>query len=318
LGSRKTTGCCSASRTGATTSPALVAERGLTTSPPALDAKKEAMTTQEQEQTRAAWDTIAPGYDEFVTPTHMWVANEGLRRAELRPGMRFLDVAAGSGALSIPAARLGAQVLSVDLSPTMVGRLEARARNEGLSNLEARVMDGHALELEDNTFDVAGSQFGVMLFPDLPRGLREMARVTKPGGRVLLNVLGPPAKIEFLGFFVAALQAAVPGFTGLPSDPPPLPFQVADPEKLRQELAKAGLRAVRVETITEKLAFRSGRQMWDWVVNSNPIGAHLVADLTDEQRAVVQKGLEGMIRERAGGSGPATLTNPVHIGVGTK
>jgi ubiquinone/menaquinone biosynthesis C-methylase UbiE len=268
--------------------------------------------------TRAAWGSIAPGYDEFVTPTHMWLANEGLRRAELRPGMRFLDVAAGSGALSIPAARLGAQVLSVDLSPAMVERLEARARSEGLSSLEARVMDGHALELDDNTFDLAGSQFGVMLFPDLPRGLREMARVTKPGGRVLMNVYGPPAKIEFLGFFVAALRAAVPGFAGLPSDPPPLPFQVADPDKLRQELAGAGLRDVRVETITETLAFRSGIGLWDWVVNSNPIGAHLVADLTDEQSAVVQKALEGMIRERAGGSGPATLNNPVHIGVGTK
>ena len=66
------------------------------------------MTTQEQVQTRAAWDTIAAGYDEFVTPTHMWLAKKGLSRADLRSGMRFLDVAAGSGALSIPAARLGA------------------------------------------------------------------------------------------------------------------------------------------------------------------------------------------------------------------
>ena len=50
----------------------------------------------------------------------MWLANEGLRRAGLRAGMRFLDVAAGSGALSIPAARLGAQVLATDLSPAML------------------------------------------------------------------------------------------------------------------------------------------------------------------------------------------------------
>ena len=130
---------------------------------------EEAMTTQEQEQTRAAWDKIATGYDEFVTARKMWVGNEGLRRAGLHPGMRFLDVAAGSGALSIPAARLGARVLSTDISPVMLERLKARARKEGL-NIETRVMDGHALELEDNTFDIAGSQFGVMLFPDMPRG----------------------------------------------------------------------------------------------------------------------------------------------------
>ena len=75
------------------------------------------MITQELTQTRAAWDEIAVGYDDFVTPSHMWLASEGLRRAGLRPGMRFLDVAAGSGALSVPAARLGAQVLATDLSP---------------------------------------------------------------------------------------------------------------------------------------------------------------------------------------------------------
>jgi ubiquinone/menaquinone biosynthesis C-methylase UbiE len=277
------------------------------------------MTTQEQIQTRAAWDNIAAGYDEFVTPTHMWLANEGLRRADLRPGMRFLDVAAGSGALSIPAARLGAQVLAVDLSPNMLERLKARARKEGL-NLETRVMDGHALELEEDTFDISGSQFGVMLFPDMPRGISELARVTKPGGCVLMNVYGAPARIEFFGFFVGAIQAAVPGFTGPPMDPPPLPFQLQDPERLRQELAKAGLKDIRVETITEKLEFQSGKQLWDWLVNSNPIAGMILAELnlTKEQTAVVQQALERLVCERAGGSGPAVLTNPINIGIGTK
>jgi ubiquinone/menaquinone biosynthesis C-methylase UbiE len=273
---------------------------------------------QTLDDTRVAWDRIAPGYDEFVTPTHMWLADEGLRRVALQEGMSFLDVAAGSGALSIPAARLDAQVLSVDLSPTMVDRLERRAKSEGLSNLRALVMDGHALEFPDSTFDVVGSQFGVMLFPDLPRGLREMTRVTKPGGRVLMSVYGPPAKIEFLSFMVAAIRAAVPDFHGLPSDPPPLPFQVADPERLRQELVGAGLKEVRIETITEALTFRSGSQLWDWIVNSNPVGAELVADLTDTQRSVVQRELEGMIRDRAAGNDVAVLTNPIHIAIGKK
>ena len=139
------------------------------------------MTTLEQAQTRNAWDAIATGYDDFVTPSHMWLGNEGLRRAELRPGMRFLDVAAGSGALSIPAARLGARMLATDMSPVMLERLRRRAREEAL-DIETGVMDGHALELQDDTFDLAGSQFGVMLFPDMPRGIGEMARVVKPGG----------------------------------------------------------------------------------------------------------------------------------------
>lgn len=276
------------------------------------------MTNQEQEQTRAAWDSIAAGYDEFVTPKNLALAQDALRRADLRPGMRLLDVAAGSGALSIPAARLGAEVLATDISSVMVERLEARAREEGLSNLESRVMDGHALDVENDAFDISGSQFGVMLFPDLKRGLSELARVTKPGGRVLMIAFGPPTELEFLGFFMGAAQAVVPGFTGLPMDPPPLPFQVADPEKLRQELAEAGLTDIRVERVNYGMEFQSGKHMWNWVTNSNPIGAMLVADLTDEQRAAVRQALDGMLRKRAAGSGPAILTNPVNIGIGIK
>ena len=277
----------------------------------------EAVDTSED--VRDAWSKIAAGYDAFVTPTHMWLANEGLRRAGLGPDMRFLDVAAGSGALSIPAARLGAQVVSTDMSPVMLERLEVRARKEGL-NLETRVMDGHALDLEDGVFDMSGSQFGVMLFPDMPRGIGELARVTKPGGRVLMIVYGAPQKIEFFGFFVHAIQAVAPSFTGPPMDPPPLPFQLQDPERLRRELDQAGLKNVRVETITEKLEFQSGQHLWDWLTNSNPIVEMVLADLslTNDQRAVVQQTLDDMVRKRSGGSGPAVLTNPINIGIGTK
>src|SRR5512134_3731601 len=176
------------------------------------------MTNHEREDTRARWDSIAPGYDRTNTPTQMWLGNEGLRRAGLRSGMRFLDVAAGSGALSIPAARLGAKVLATDLSPVMLELLERRAHEEGLS-IATQVMDGHALEIDDNSFDLAGSQFGVMLFPDMPRGISEMTRVVRPGGRVLMNVYGDPHEIEFLGFLVRAVQSVRRGFAGPPMDP---------------------------------------------------------------------------------------------------
>ena len=264
-----------------------------------------------------AWNDIAIGYDTFVTPTHFWLGREAVRRVGLRPGMQFLDVAAGSGALAIPAARLGARVLSTDISPVMLERLAARARGEAL-DVETRVMDGHALELDDETFDVAGSQFGVMLFPDLPRGVRELARVTRRGGRVLLVAYGAPEQVEFLGFFLHAVEAVVPDFVGLPDDPPPLPFQVSDPEKLHGALVDAGLTGVSVETIVETLSFESGARMWDWVTNSNPIGRMLVADLSEPQRTDVRRRLDGMLRERAGGGGAARLTNPINIGIGTR
>lgn len=280
---------------------------------------RDSVKVRELERTRAAWDAIAAGYDEFVTSSRDWALPlKILRRVGVSPGMRFLDVASGSGALSIPAARLGAEVLAADISPAMVERLKARAREEGLSNLRSVVMDGHALELEDDSFDLAGSQFGVMLFPDLPRGLAEMARVTEPGGRVLMVAYGPPAEVGFLGLFIDAMRSVVPGFTGLPMDPPPLPFQVADPQKLREEMTAAGLQAVRVEQDSEDLEFRSGREAWDWVTNSNPIAVEMIADLTEEQRSEVRGALDGLLRERSGGPGPTVVRNRVHIAIGTK
>jgi ubiquinone/menaquinone biosynthesis C-methylase UbiE len=270
------------------------------------------------EQARAAWDQIAAGYDQFVTPSHLSLAEDALQRVDLRTGMRFLDVAAGTGALSIPAARLGAQFTATDISPTMVARLNQRAREAGLANIHGRVMDAHDLDLEDDAFDIAASQYGVMLVPDLPRALREMVRVTRPGGRVLVIAFGPPAQVEFLSFFLGAIKTVVPDFRGLPLDPPPLPFQLADPEKFRREMEKAGLHEISIESLREEMAFQSAVHLWDWVTHSHPIGAGLVAGLTAAQALDVQNVLGGLLRDRAGGGTRALLTNAAHIGIGIK
>ena len=266
-----------------------------------------------------AWDEVAPGYDEFVTPANFDLATLALKRAGIEPGMRLLDVAAGSGAMSLAAARLGARVTAIDISPLMIGRLEQRAREEGLE-LEARVMDGHALDLDSDRFDMAASEFGVMLFPDLPRGLREMVRVTRPGGSVVVVAFGSPAKVEFIQFFTRAVQAGVPGFAGLPMDPPPLPFQVQDPDKLRREMTAAGLQQVRVEATAENKQYTSGEHFWNWIVSSNPIPRMLLAglELTPEQLDVIRKAADEMIRERADGAAAAVLTNALNIGIGRK
>lgn len=266
---------------------------------------------------RSAWDAIAAGYDQYVTPTHLSLANAALDHLDLRPGTRFLDVAAGSGALSLAAARRGAQVLGIDISPGMIERLNDTARRSGVDNLTGRVMDGHALDLDDDSFEAAGSMFGVMLFPDLPRGLREIVRVTRPGGQVLMVTFGPAARIEFLGFFMAAAKRVIPGFAGIPMDPPPLPFQVSDPAKLQASMTAAGLQAVRVETTTETQEFASASHLWNWLASSNPIGAKLTGRLSPDQAASVRDVLDEMLRERSGGDVPARLTNPINIAVGT-
>lgn len=270
------------------------------------------------DQIRSAWDAVAHDFDEQVTPLNIDYAEGALRRAGLGRGMRFLDVAAGSGALSIPAARLGAKVVATDLSPRMIGRLAERARAEGLTTLVTDVMDGCDLALDSDSFDVAASQNGVSLFPDLHAGLAELVRVTKPGGRVMVIAFGPLPKAEFITFFMGAMQAAVEGFTGPSMDPPPLPFQVADPDVLGQRLGEAGLTDVSVEPVTWDLPVRSGSHLWDVVLASNPVAGQWTANLTEEQVTGVTRVLDGMLRERSGGGPTAVLNAELNVGIGTK
>jgi ubiquinone/menaquinone biosynthesis C-methylase UbiE len=275
-------------------------------------------TTEEQTAPPEAWDAIAEGYDRYVAPQEVELANEALRLAGLAPGERFLDVAAGPGGLGLPAARLGARVLATDWSPGMIERFEGRVREEGLRDAEGRVMECHALDLPDDSFDVTGSLFGVMLVPDQPRALREMVRVTRRGGRVLVIAYGSPAEFEALQVFISALTAVAPEFPGLPDDPPPLEFQVSNPDIFRRRLTDAGLEDIQIERTAERPGFGSGQELWDWVLYSNPISGMVVEDLGENQRARLRQVLDGMLRERAEADGRAVLTNAVHIGIGTK
>lgn len=265
-----------------------------------------------------AWNALAASYDTHVAPGEAALATAALRLAGLRPGDRFLDVAAGPGGLALPAARLGAHVIATDWAPRMIERFERRVREQGLANAEGRVMDCHELAFADDSFDLTGSLFGVMLVPEQPLALREMVRVTRPGGRVLLIAYGSPTGFEALHVFIGALQQVVPDFTGLPDDPPPLEFQVADPEVLRQRMRDAGLRDVVIDTShRETLALSSGQQLWDWCLGGNPIPGMLIADLTDEQRTAVKDAIDRTLRDRSEGSGATVLTAPLNIGIGT-
>ena len=124
------------------------------------------------------WDAAARHYEQTAHPFTARFAAAALARVVLTPDSRVLDVAAGTGALALLAARTGAQVLATDFSPAMVARIAAA----NLTNVEAKVMDGQALALDDGSFDAVFSIFGVIMFPDWRKGLSEMARVTRPGG----------------------------------------------------------------------------------------------------------------------------------------
>jgi ubiquinone/menaquinone biosynthesis C-methylase UbiE len=264
---------------------------------------------------QSGWNAVAPRYDEFSTPMSRLFAERVLSRIDLGSGVRFLDVACGSGALAIPAARRGARVTAVDTAPAVIDRLAARACAERLPGVTSRVMNGETLEFPDDTFDVTASQNGISLFPDLKTGLRDAVRVTKPGGTVLIIAFGSPHRAEPAAFLYSALQVSMPGFTPPISS---LPFRLADPDRFRRELVEAGLADVRIETTTWEMRCRSADHLWAAVTASTPATARLAGALTSKQQTEAKQVIEGMLRERSGGTPEAVLTNEMNIGLGRK
>ena len=102
--------------------------------------------------------------------------------------MKVLDLGCGDGTTAIPEAKLGASVLGVDIAANLVEAGNMRARSEGLTNIKFQEGDATDLhELEDQSFDLVVSIFGAMFAPKPFDVAKEMVRVTRPGGRIVMG-----------------------------------------------------------------------------------------------------------------------------------
>jgi SAM-dependent methyltransferase len=103
-------------------------------------------------------------------------------------GMKVLDLGCGDGTTAVPEAQLGAEVLGVDISSPLIAACNARAQELGLSNLKFQEGDATDLgELDEESFDLVVSIFGAMFAPKPFHVAKEMVRVTKPGGRIVMG-----------------------------------------------------------------------------------------------------------------------------------
>lgn len=109
-------------------------------------------------------------------------------KLEIRPGMDVLDLGCGDGTTAIPAARLGANVLGVDIARNLVAAGNKRIQEEGLTNITFREGDATNLEgINDESFDLVVSIFGAMFAPKPFDVAKEMVRVTRRGGRIVMG-----------------------------------------------------------------------------------------------------------------------------------
>jgi len=111
-----------------------------------------------------------------------------VERLGITKGLKVLDLGCGDGTTALPEARLGAEVLGVDIAKNLVEAGNRRAKDEGLTNCKFQEGDASNLhELKDHTFDLVVSIFGGMFAPKPFDVAKEMVRVTKPGGRIIMG-----------------------------------------------------------------------------------------------------------------------------------
>jgi phosphatidylethanolamine/phosphatidyl-N-methylethanolamine N-methyltransferase len=143
------------------------------------------MADKATDQTRSRYNRVAPLYDLMEVPVERWAFSRWRTRLWSQvEGKRILEVGVGTGK-NIPYYPEGLQVTAVDLSEEMLARARRRAQKLGVE-VDLRQMDAQRLEFPDAVFDAALATFVFCSVPDPVAGLRELIRVVKPGGQVLL------------------------------------------------------------------------------------------------------------------------------------
>ncbi len=218
--------------------------------------------TLEEEQVRAMFDRIAGLYDRMNTVMtaglhHRW-RERAADLAAVGHGDRALDVATGTGDLALElAGRVGpgGEVVGSDFSERMLelARVKAADRPGVVSERAVRFEAGNALALpyRDGEFDAATVGFGARNFSDLERGVREMARVVRPGGHVVILEITTPRRPPLSTFFRMWFDRVVPALGRLAGNAQAysyLPSSVRrfpGPEELAAVMSRSGLTGVR-------------------------------------------------------------------------
>lgn len=205
---------------------------------------------------RYGWDRAASTYDEAWSAQLSPARSLLFEMADLREGESVLDVACGSGLVTLEAARrIGgdARILGTDLSDGMLDQARRAAANADLDHVEFLRSDAESLGVPEAGFDAALCALGLMYAPDPVAALREMRRAVKPGGRVVAAVWGERRKCGWAGIF-PIVDARVN------TEVCPLFFQLGTGDSLQSAMETAGLEDVQLRRITSTLEYATDEE----------------------------------------------------------
>jgi SAM-dependent methyltransferase len=220
---------------------------------------------------RAGWAHFAPLQAVTTEPAARLV-----RHAGIQPGQRVLDVACGTGVVSVTAARLGAQVTGLDLTPELLAVARENARIAAVA-IEWHEGDVEQLPFETDTFDVVVSQFGHMFAPRPEVAIAEMLRVLKPEGVIAFSTWPPELMVGRMFALTARYMPPPPPGVA----PPPL---WGDPAVVRDRLG-ARVRDMQFERATMLVPILSVQHQREMIERTAGPLVNLVASLSKSDPA---------------------------------
>lgn len=265
------------------------------------------MVTIANTEMAAAWDGAEGAewardwerYDRAVAGHHARL----MAAAAIGPADRVLDVGCGNGETSRAAARLAGagSVLGVDLSSSMLERARALAGAEGLTNVAFEHADAQVHPFTPGAFDVVVSRFGTMFFADPLAAFTNLARATRPGGRVVMVAWQSLAANEWLREIRAALAAG----RSLPTPPTglPGPFAQADPDQVRSVLSGAGFDDIALQPTEEPFWIGSGTDDAFAFMSTGGMARGMLQDLDEPARRRALDTLRATLDRYAGAGG---------------
>ncbi len=238
-----------------------------------------------RQKMRESWSARHQHYIEAAAPNTAAFARVLVSRVPPRPGERVLDVATGPGVVARAAAtevgRSG-YVLATDLVPEWEAYIAEECTRHGIANLEFKVMGAEALEVPDQSFDVALCQFGLMFVPDPVQALREMRRALREGGRLGVVVWSTGERVHCFAVQQLLGQLAPPP---PPEERLPNPLSLGEPGLIERHVAEAGFRDI--QAAKEILHYTVEDPETQWRHASQNAPAHItawLAALADEAR----------------------------------
>lgn len=222
---------------------------------------------------REQWNRAAKGWHEQAPHIRAWLADataQMLDLANVRAGLRVLDVAAGAGDQTLDIARrIGPSgfILATDLSPEILKFAEENVRCAGFDNVRTKVADGEDLGLDEASFDAAVCRLGLMLYPDPLKGLREIHRALKSGARLSTLVFSGSEKNPCVGILVSTALK----YAGLPPRDPYQPgglLSLGKPGLIDEFFRKAGFTEVSTKKLSAIYRLPSAKDYLDFVRTS--------------------------------------------------